>query len=74
MKEDKLQLLFHTSLDSSLLFTGTRVPPLPLPSLLGMIHEFVLYCLPKAHKVLSVCMRVSEGVSGSRSTITLSVS
>ena len=58
--EDKLQLLFHTSLDSSVVFTGTRVHTLPLPIPVAMIHAFVLYYLPEnIHNSNSVCMSVS---------------
>lgn len=57
--KDKLLLLIHTSLNSSLLFTGTRVRPSLLLLLHGMIHAFVLYCLPgdrhNSHS-LSACM------------------
>ena len=33
----------------ALLFTGMRVHQVPLPTLLGMMHSFVLYPVPKKH-------------------------
>lgn len=58
--KDELQRIFYTSLGSCLLFTGTRVQPLHLPVLKGMIHGFVLCCLWQTHSIPSTHSLVSN--------------